>query len=95
MELTGVNSVKYTEGERARFECKAKGSPLPTITWSKENGTTADERITEENEVKDDMVTSTLFLRNVNMTDKGNFVCTATNGIDTKSHITLLRVRGE
>lgn len=94
MELDGSpKSVKYTEGERARFECIAKGSPLPTITWSKENGTTADDRIDEENEVKDDMVTSTLFLRNVNMTDKGNFVCTATNGIDTQSRIILLRVR--
>ncbi|XP_072038252.1 basigin-like isoform X2 [Amphiura filiformis] len=93
LDLTGLKSVKYTEGERARFECSSTSKPKPTITWTKENGTLDDERFETEEKMKGQTFISTLLLIGVKMSDRGNYICTANNGVDEATHTIFLRVR--
>ncbi|XP_037069503.1 fasciclin-2-like [Pollicipes pollicipes] len=93
-ENTTVN-----EGETATLECKAGGSPLPTVEFRKvgndarfEPGTSAgDDRIRVTERVEDGFKFGTLTITNLNRTDDGLYECIASNkgGFELKNgHIT-------
>lgn len=43
-----VSDITVKEGENATLACKAKGNPLPRITWKREDG----QKITIKNQPK-------------------------------------------
>jgi hypothetical protein len=97
--LKAPKSVKFTEGERARFECIAifpKHDPEPTFTWTIDNGTTVFDVVTAgrfsiEHSKWDNG--SVLHMVDVVFADVGNYTCTAVSPITTVEHTIQLRVR--
>jgi hypothetical protein len=64
--------TKAKKGDDVVLSCIGKGSPLPTITWSRLNAKLPDGRDTIE--------ASELNFKNVNRHHAGTYVCTANNG---------------
>ena len=61
------------EGNNLQLTCEASGTPLPSITWTKEEpGNQGSTSVVQEGKV--------LTITNINMTDAGNYTCTAYNG---------------
>ena len=70
-----INQTKI-EGENVTFTCDATGNPEPIFLWAKDGAavnTTL--RIGFSSDIKQ------LFIKNVNRTDSGEYVCRATNYI--------------
>ncbi|XP_037069504.1 fasciclin-2-like [Pollicipes pollicipes] len=98
-EIIRYENTTVNEGETATLECKAGGSPLPTVEFRKvgndarfEPGTSAgDDRIRVTERVEDGFKFGTLTITNLNRTDDGLYECIASNkgGFELKNgHIT-------
>ncbi|XP_022100831.1 basigin-like isoform X2 [Acanthaster planci] len=95
LRLKAPNSIKFTEGERARFECIAlypKGDPEPSFTWMIGNETVNNGGRFEIKHSKWD-IGSVLHMTDVVFSDAGNYTCIATSNVTTVQHTILLRVR--
>ncbi|CAH3134799.1 unnamed protein product, partial [Porites lobata] len=67
-----------TEGENVTFTCDADGNPAPTFSWTKDGSvvnTTSRITFNENNK--------TLTITNVIRGDSGEYICVATNNVDT------------
>ena len=70
------------EGNNLQLTCEALGRPLPSITWTKEKpGNQGNTVVVQEGKV--------LTLTNINMTDGGNYTCTAYNGFGKPENQTV------
>ena len=95
-QMGDPNSIKFTEGERARFECIAiypKGDPEPTFTWMIGNETISSGGRFDIKHSKWD-IGSVLHMTDVVFADAGNYTCIATSKVTTVQHTIQLRVRG-
>jgi len=69
-----------TEGSDVTLQCHATGSPKPTVTWKRENGTPIN--IDKANNISVVHVEGTsLLLYKVSRLDMGAYMCIATNGV--------------
>jgi len=78
-------STIITEGDTITITCEALGYPLPTIVWSKTNGTLSD-RVSVSDNVpigngNETSVSVNLTLTNVSREDTGLYQCTASNSV--------------
>ena len=65
-----------------QLTCEASGTPLPSITWTKEEpGNQGSTSVVQEGKV--------LTITNINRTDAGNYTCTAYNGFDKPENQTV------
>ena len=70
------------EGNNLQLTCEASGTPLPSITWTKEEpGNQGSTSVVQEGKV--------LTITNINRTDAGNYTCTAYNGFDKPENQTV------
>lgn len=80
----------YTQGEKITVECLATGKPTPTISWAfgNETFTTSTGRIKLlENDKKHP--NAILQIEHSEMSDRGTYVCTASNKASVKMNITI------
>ncbi|KAK9498352.1 hypothetical protein O3M35_003003 [Rhynocoris fuscipes] len=66
--------IKIKKGEDLVLECKASGSPVPKIYWNK------DGRLIQSTPNKE-TIDNKLIFRKINISDSGNYMCTARNDI--------------
>ncbi|XP_033634030.1 basigin-like isoform X1 [Asterias rubens] len=102
MRIKSPNSVKFTEGERARFECvilQPEGDPKPTFQWivSTANYTFELTETIEGSrysiEPSKHKTGSILHMLDVVKEDRGNYTCIATSNVTEVTHTIFLRVR--
>ena len=71
------------EGDNINFTCEARGSPTPTVIWSRTN----DDIVSMSNNAttRSGSVFANLLITNVSREDTGVYTCTANNslGIDS------------
>ena len=98
-------STKFTEGERARFECIVilqEDDPKPTFKWVvntyKYNTTITEDDLPADNrfsiEGSNRKIGSVLHMLNVVKEDRGNYTCIVKNSVTEVTHTIFLRVRG-
>ncbi|PIK50130.1 putative hemicentin-2 [Apostichopus japonicus] len=75
-------------GGRVTFACEATGTPEPTLTWTKENGDLSIVSLRT-----DEPAPGWLRISNVEVSDSGIFMCTASNGLSTSSTSVQLTVQ--
>ncbi|KXJ10410.1 Ryncolin-3 [Exaiptasia diaphana] len=73
------SSFKALKGTTVQFKCTAKGEPQPVISWRKDNGVLPAGRYEVRN--------GSLIIRNIQKTDSGVFLCTATSAGVFNSHV--------
>ena len=85
------NATIIGEGINITFTCESIGIPLPTITWSRDNGT-LDDRVFVSDSVTDLDSNSNVTRVSVNLTimstsreDTGVYICSANNYIGSDS----------
>lgn len=76
------------EGGRETFYCTASGSPSPTITWSKLDGSIPANRRREPSP-------GSLRIIDLKPADDGIYVCTAQNFLGNITAQAFLRIQGE
>jgi hypothetical protein len=75
------------QGTNVNFTCTADGSPKPTITWSRVNGT----NFTIRTGITTSEGNSVLMLKNVTNEEEGIYECTAHNrGRPVKKRVRLV-----
>ena len=79
--------VKVRKGERLILPCSARGTPIPDITWSKVGGVLPPGR----SQQNDKHVT----IESVKFSDRGMYVCRASNMIGLVATQTNVTVLGE
>ena len=92
---TSPGDAVYLRGESPQFTCTATGLPLPSISWLRDGSalsTGAKYSITSTSD--DSLVTSTLIVLNLVLTDTGTFTCSASNSEGTVSSSYTLTVEG-
>ena len=78
----GANrTLDVEEGEDESLQCDAKGDPIPLVTWKKDG-----QKLQESN------TTRSFLIANIELSDAGNYVCTAKNRAGSVSQNILLRV---
>lgn len=80
-------------GQNVMFECKFDGDPKPAVTWYHIEKNGAKTQIT--NGIISIPEGSQLQLPSVGMSDKGEYVCEANNGIETMSQHAYLVTEGQ
>ena len=77
-----------TENQTATFNCSVRGSPRPTVTWSKVNGSlVAKHLVTDQNGGL--KITKSIF------NDSGDYMCTAVNVLGRDEKTAKLIVEGK
>ena len=77
-----------TENQTATFNCSVRGSPRPTVTWSKVNGSfLAGRSATDEN--------GGLQIIKTTFNDSGDYMCTAVNVLGRDKKTAKLIVEGK
>lgn len=94
----GEKSKTVTEGNDLDLICTVSGYPLPNVTWSHVESIldlTDKQNVTSATNVS---VSLGLKVEKMNMSDRGNFVCKATNFFQDEVHVKedtiLVRVKG-
>ena len=78
--ISGKSTVP--EGNDLQLMCKVLSYIEPNITWTKEKrGSQGNTGVVQEGKV--------LTITNINMTDAGNYTCTANNGFDQPKNQTV------
>ncbi|CAH1721150.1 lachesin-like [Aphis gossypii] len=77
-----ISDITVKEGENATLACKAKGNPLPKITWKREDG----HKIAIKNKSKKTMLLDKvrgepLLLNKVDRSQMGHYLCIASNDV--------------
>lgn len=80
-------------GQNVMFECKFDGDPKPAVTWYHVDKNGAKTQIT--NGIISIPEGSQLQLPSVGVSDKGEYVCEANNGIETMSQHAYLVTEGQ
>ena len=77
-----------TENQTATFNCSVNGSPRPTVTWSKANGSfVAEHLVTDQN--------GGLKITKATFNDSGDYICTAVNVLGGDEKTAKLTVEGK
>ena len=88
IQESGGNAYFAMSGNSQTFLCTATGSPLPDIQWIKEGQlvlpSLASRIQLQQRQLEDqNMVESSLTITDLTPSDRGNYVCFASNGIGT------------
>ena len=89
--ITPTTIVTQSEDFSVELECFATGNPLPSIMWEF-NGESYYERTSEEHK---DAVSSKILIKNITLSQRGNYTCCATNGEGTQKATVELIVNGK
>ncbi len=81
--------VTVSQGEDATLPCASSGFPPPHISWIHDGRTVI--RNGERYEIQS---SGTLVIKAVDVTDAGNYACTAKNKAGRDSQETMLHVQG-
>ena len=101
MPLLTVNSNAIRESEVLQLVCKVRAYPVASISWVKTtsrkgtailNGGRTQIIVANFIENGDPFTTSTLTIVNVGVTDGGNYLCEANNGIEGYSAVSAVTV---
>ena len=88
-----LQTVTKNRNHNAQLTCTASGTPIPRVTWSRKN-----RRQSPRGRVKSSTgrttVTSTLTISQVQTSDSGQYVCTASNGAGSVHKEVTLIVQG-
>ncbi|XP_055387123.1 neurotrimin-like [Condylostylus longicornis] len=81
LDYPSSSDMVIREGSNVTLKCAATGSPLPTITWRREDGSTIP--LSESDGIKNvnSYNGSTLVIAKVNRLNMGAYLCIATNGV--------------
>lgn len=97
IERHGEKSKTITEGNHLDLNCTVSGYPLPNVTWSHEDNIldlTDKQNVTSASNVS---LSLGLKVEKMNMSDRGNFICKATNffqdAVHAKNDTILVRVK--
>ena len=80
------NQVKIIEGQKLTLQCSASGTPVPKITWSKQEGTLPSNRSRYDNKQ--------LMIEGITFADRGPYKCQATNIVGSVTTHTIVTVLG-
>ena len=76
-----------TENQTATVNCSVTGSPRPTVTWSKVNGSLVAGRLATDQNGRLEITKSTF-------NESGDYLCTAVNALGRDEKIAKLIVEG-
>ena len=84
--ITGIRGNQTVrKGDNLNLTCKATGRPEPNITWTKEKpGNEGNTVVVQEGKV--------LTITNINITNAGNYTCTAYNGFGKSEKKTVYMI---
>ena len=85
-----AKSKNLVEGDPLVLECKAKGYPLPTASWLKNDLPidTSDPRVSFSE--YEGVENATLRIENLNYSDRADYTCVATNDDGVSANATIL-----
>lgn len=91
IDKNSEKSKTVTEGQDLELDCNAWGWPIPEVHWFHEDNVLSKfENITS---TTDKTVAIRLNVANMNRTDRGNYVCSASNVNGTRNDTFLIRVK--
>ncbi|POI32620.1 hypothetical protein CIB84_003628, partial [Bambusicola thoracicus] len=82
------SNLAVTVDDSAEFKCEARGDPVPTVRWRKDDGELPKARY----EIRDD---HTLKIRKVMAGDMGSYTCVAENMVGKAEASATLTVQGK
>ena len=84
----GFRNITKNQSDTVKLSCTFSGQPVPRVTWSRsQNNADNDQldirtnKITVTSSSSDTTVVSTLKINDIQKTDEGNYICSASNGI--------------
>lgn len=99
IERHGEKSKTVVEGHDVELNCTVWGWPLPNVTWRHESNILDLTDLQNVTSVANVSLSLGLNMKNLNMSDRGNFVCEASNVVDgtvyVRSETILVRVKGQ
>ncbi|KAF3694954.1 Matrix-remodeling-associated protein 5 [Channa argus] len=87
-----IRTVSFPAGNTARLACEAQGQPKPSITWTKV-ATGAVMSIHSRAQRVEVLPNGTLVIQNVQLQDRGTYICIAQNSLGRDRVLTTLEVR--
>ena len=87
-----MNNHTLLEGQNVVFECRFDGTPVPTVTWYRNNPDGSLTQITQG--IVAIPGGSQLELQRIGNSDKGEYTCEANNGLETVSQHAYLMTQG-
>lgn len=97
IERHGEKSKTVVEGHDVELNCTVWGWPLPNVTWKHESNILDLTDLQNVTSVANVSLSLGLNMKNLNMSDRGNFVCEASNVVDgtvyVRSETILVRVK--
>lgn len=88
-----IEDISVKEGESARFECKVKGQPLPTVVWYHDNQPIKSDSVYQILPGEDGEYT--LFLSEVFPEDSGTYTVKAISDVSEVECSATLTVEGQ
>lgn len=99
IERHGEKSKTVVEGHDVELSCTAWGWPLPSVIWSHENSQINLTDLQNETSIGNVSITLGLNVKNLNLSDRGDFICTGKNFFNETEHVgtdeILVRVKGQ
>ena len=99
--LSALNNTIIGEGNTTTITCEALGYPLPTVVWSRTNGTLSD-RVSVSDSISVPTgygnvtrVSVNLTITNASREDSGVYMCSANNSVGSNSENINITVQCE
>lgn len=87
IERHGEKSKTVVEGHDVELSCTAWGWPLPSVIWSHENSQINLTDLQNETSIGNVSITLGLNVKNLNLSDRGDFICTGKNFFNETEHV--------
>ncbi|XP_015764600.1 PREDICTED: protein amalgam-like [Acropora digitifera] len=85
IEIISNDPTTLEKGKKATFTCRAKGSPIPTVKWTRNGQRDPRQKISKLGE-------STIALKRVQLVDGGKYICEARNSaVDSNGKAIVVR----